>query len=109
MTNFSDALRGYAFPIHERDNLICTYCGWDGKKWPNWLYLSWDHLLPPGHPERDETEYIVTACIFCNVLHNRIAFDVEGNTPAQLVAQMKPQVLERRGQYKEFGEHNVRA
>ena len=108
MAKFNDAHRGYAFSILERDNFVCRYCGWDGKVWPNWLYLSWAFLLPIGHPHRNDSEYIVAACIFCIVLQNRTAIDVEGKTPAQLVAQQKPQVLERRKQYKEFWQQNVR-
>lgn len=70
MAKFNDAHRGRAFTILERDNFVCTYCGWDCKIWPNWLYLSWDHLLPIGHPHRYDSEYIVAACIFCIVLNN---------------------------------------
>ena len=51
---FGDALRGYAFPVHRRDNFCCRYCGLDGRAaFANWLSLSWDHLLPKGHPDRD--------------------------------------------------------
>jgi 5-methylcytosine-specific restriction endonuclease McrA len=66
MPGFTDALRGYAFPVHKRDKFKCRYCGLDGMaSFANWLSLSWDHLLPRGHPERDNLEYIVTACMFC--------------------------------------------
>src|SRR5690349_15259172 len=69
---FDDALRGYAFPVHQRDVFVCQYCGLDGtKSFDSWLSLSWDHLLPKGHPDRDNLEYIVTACFFCNVADNQ--------------------------------------
>lgn len=80
MTGYSDALRGYAYSVHERDGFRCVYCGLDGTVWPNWLYLSWDHLLPKGHPDRDDERYIVTACRICNEFHNRTLFDVMDKT-----------------------------
>ena len=104
---FQDSLRGYGYPIHKRDGFVCVYCGLDGKCWPNWLYLSVDHLLPPRYPGRDNPDYIVTACIFCNTLHNRTDFDVAGKTPKELVEQKKGPVLERRNEYKQFWEHRV--
>lgn len=111
---FNDSLRGYSFAIHKRDDFVCVYCGLDGKIWPNWLYLSRDHLLPKGNCERDNPEYMVTACVFCNELHNRTAFDVENSdrqlkTRHELVEQKKVLVLERRCQYEQFWRKNVNA
>ncbi len=41
MPSFSDSLRGYAFPVHQRDNFKCRYYGLDGTlSFPNWLSLS---------------------------------------------------------------------
>ncbi len=72
MAGFDDALRGYAYPIHRRDGFRCRYCGLDGtKSFASWLSLHWDHLLPKGHPHRDDPDFIVTACMFCNVADNR--------------------------------------
>lgn len=68
---YGNALRGYAHDILKRDDFTCRYCGWDGKVWPNRLYLSWDHLLPVGHPERDEPAFIGAACRFCNEANNK--------------------------------------
>jgi hypothetical protein len=107
MAKFDDALRGYAYPTHQRDGFICVYCGWDGSKWPNWLFLSEDHLLPPGHPQRDNRDFIVTACRFCNEAHNRTVFDVEGKTPQELVAQKKALILEKRSEYRRFYDEKV--
>ena len=72
MVKFNDALRGYAYPVHKRDGFKCVYCGLDGSEsFSSWLSLSWDHLLPKGHPKRDDLDYIVTACMFCNVADNQ--------------------------------------
>ena len=113
MAKFDDSLRGYSFDVHARDSFVCVYCGLDGKVWPNWLYFSRDHLFPVGHPERENDEYITTACFFCNVLHNQTRFDeapfsVDGKTRAELIEQKKPLVLERRGEYQAFWEEQVK-
>jgi hypothetical protein len=115
MAGFYDALRGYAFPIHSRDGFCCRYCGLDGSKsFASWLSLSWDHLLPKGHPNRDVLDYIVTACMFCNTADNRY-FDLaekrglrfEGLTPDELVAQRLSYVEAIRRSYREFWIANV--
>ena len=109
MKKFNDSLRDYAFPIHQRDGFVCVYCGLDGKIWPNWLYLSWDHLVPTEDSRRKKSEYIVTACIFCNEVHNRTKLlEVEGKTPIELVAQKKPLVQQRRKEYKDFWKERVK-
>jgi len=104
---FQDALRGYAHLILMRDGFKCRYCGLDGTKWPNWLYLSWDHLLPRGHPQRNAPSFIVAACRFCNEANNRTVWDVAGKTPDELVAQKKPVVLAKREQYRAFWRDEV--
>jgi hypothetical protein len=115
MPSYTDALRGYAFQIHQRDKFKCRYCGADGAKlFDTWLALSWDHLLLRGHPERDNPNYIVTACNFCNTADNRY-FDLatkrgikfDGLTPDELVNQRLPYVMKTRESYKEFWERNV--
>jgi 5-methylcytosine-specific restriction endonuclease McrA len=109
MPSYGDALRGYAHFILKRDGFKCRYCGLDGTQWPNWLYLSWDHLLPKGHPERDNTDFIVAACRFCNEVHNRTDFPVEGKTPEELVEQKKRLILEKRAEYKQFFDKEVKS
>jgi hypothetical protein len=115
MAGFTDALRGYALPVHRRDGFRCRYCGLDGtESFANWLSLSWDHLLPKGHPDRDNLDYIVTACMFCNTADNRY-FDLaikrgvrfDGLTPDQLVAQRLPYVEATRQSYREFWQEHV--
>jgi 5-methylcytosine-specific restriction endonuclease McrA len=107
MARFDDALRGYAHAVLKRDDFICRYCGLDGKVWPNWLHLSWDHLLPVGHPLRDDPAYIVAACRFCNGAHNRRRWDVEGKSAEELVAQKKPYVRAKREEYQAFWRDHV--
>jgi len=115
MAKFTDSLRGYAYKIHKRDGFICRYCGLDGKRsFNHWLALSWDHLLPKGHANRDNPEFIVTACNFCNTADNRY-FDLatqrglrfDGLTPDQLLQQRIPFVMGTRAQYRAFWEHEV--
>lgn len=115
MAGFTDALRGYAFPVHKRDKFKCRYCGLDGTaSFANWLSLSWDHLLPRGHPERDNLNYIVTACMFCNTADNRYfdnalkrGLQFDGLTPDELVAQRLSYVERTREHYEEFWRQNV--
>jgi hypothetical protein len=116
MPGFTDALRGYAFPVHQRDGFKCRYCGLDGtQSFANWLSLSWDHLLPKDHPNRDNLEFIVTACLFCNTADNRY-FDLalkrglqfDGLGPDELVEQRRPYVEKTRQNYQAFWEENVR-
>ena len=104
---FTDAPRGYAHRVLSRDNFTCTYCGLDGRIWPNWLYLSWDHLLPKGHPMRDDEAFIVVACRFCNEACNRTTFWIEGITIEQIVAAKRLAISVVRGAYREFWEANV--
>ncbi len=110
MPAFTDALRGYALQVHRRDGFRCRYCGLDGTAtFAAWLSLSWDHLLPKGHPNRDNPDFIVTSCMFCNTADNRyldqalkrgIQFD--GLTPEQLVEQRRPYVETTRRSYEAF-------
>ena len=110
MPKFSDSLRGYAFEILKRDEFKCRYCGLDGRaSFDSWLAFSWDHLLPKGHPERDNPEFIVASCNFCNGADNRhfemadrrgLSFD--GLSPDELVAQRKPYAEATRDAYHEF-------
>jgi len=95
MATYTVALRGYAFQVHKRDGFKCRYCGIDGtKSFDAWLTLSWDHLLPKGHPDRDNLDFIVTACNFCNTADNRYfeqakkrGLKFDGMAPDELVAQ----------------------
>lgn len=116
MAGFTDSLRGYAFPIHQRDNFKCRYCGLDGIcSFGSWLSLSLDHLLPPGHPNRNDPAFIVTACMFCNTADNHYfkhaekrGLNFDGLTPEELVAQRLPYVLATRESYYKFWTEKVR-
>ncbi len=116
MPSYTDALRGYALHIHRRDNWTCAYCGLDGREsFSAWLSLSVDHLLPKGHPDRDNPEYMTTSCFFCNVSDNQyfdrahergITFD--GKTRQELIEQRRPWVTKTRFEYHSFWEDHVR-
>jgi 5-methylcytosine-specific restriction endonuclease McrA len=116
MPKFGDSLRGYAFSIHQRDHFCCRYCGLDGTtSFQNWTSLSWDHLLPKDDPRRDNPDFIVTACMFCNTADNRyfgqaVARNLkfENISPDDLVKQRQPFVLRTRNSYKTFWEERVR-
>ena len=107
--SFADSLRGYGFPIHRRDGFRCQYCDLDGSKWPHWLSLSIDHLLPKNHPERDEDEFIVTACMFCNTADNQFfskakqrGLKFDNMTRQELIKQRRPYVKKVRRAYRAF-------
>jgi len=55
-----------------------------------------------GHAERNDPNYVVAACRFCNEASNRTKWDVAGKSPDELVAQKKPIVLAVREQYRAF-------
>ncbi len=116
MARFIDSLRGYAFQTHQRDGFKCRYCGADGSKsFETWLTLSEDHLLPRRHPKRNDRDYIVTACNFCNTADNRY-FDLaesrglkfDDMTADQLVEQRKPFVEKVRWEYRRFWEEKAK-
>jgi hypothetical protein len=116
MAKYDDALRGYAHEVLKRDDFKCRYCGADGRKsFETWLTLSWDHLLPKGHPDRDNPDFIVASCNFCNVADNHYFEHAEerelhfdGMTPDQLVAQRLPFVQKTRRAYREFWVKHIR-
>jgi len=75
----------------------------------------WDHLLPKEHPERDNPEFIVASCMFCNAAENRyfdkagaLGLTFEGLDRDALVEQRRPFVEATRSAYREFWEENVR-
>ncbi|MHB1095582.1 MAG: HNH endonuclease [Gemmatimonadaceae bacterium] len=115
MRKFTDALSGYAFAVLQRDGFRCRYCGLDGTaSFSAWLSLSWDHLLPRDHANRDDPTYIVASCVFCNTADNHY-FDqaakrglhFDGLTPEQLVELRQPYVEATRAEYRKFWEANV--
>lgn len=117
MAKFTDALRGYALEIHQRDGFKCRYCGVDGTTaFDAWLTLSLDHLLPKGHPNRENPEFMVTSCHFCNTADNRYfdfaeerGLQFDGMSRDDLVAQRMSWIQATREQYKAFWEAKVRA
>lgn len=117
MPQYTDSLRGYALPTHRRDRWTCVYCGLDGRQsFSSWLCLSEEHLLPKGHRSRNDPQFIVTACFFCNVSDNQYfakalerGIDFDDKTPEELIALRRPYVLETRASYRTFWERHVRA
>lgn len=117
MLQYTDSLRGYAFPTHRRDNWTCVYCGMDGRQsFSSWLCLSEEHLLPKGHCSRNDPQFIVTSCSFCNVSDNLYfakalerGINLNDKTPEELIALRKPYVMETRASYRTFWERHVRA
>jgi hypothetical protein len=115
MPTYTDALRGYAAKILARDNYTCRYCGLDGRaSFSNWLALSEDHLLPKGHPKRNDEEYRVAACRSCNEADNHYlekaaatGVDFDAMTPPELIERRRVAVLKTREQYQRFWEENV--
>jgi 5-methylcytosine-specific restriction endonuclease McrA len=116
MSSYNDSLRGYSFPVHQRDKFKCRYCGIDGSKsFDAWISLSWDHLLPRGHKQWDDLDYIVTACNFCNTADN-LYFEkakergliFNGLTQEELVEQRKQYVQGTREKYHEFWKAKVK-
>jgi hypothetical protein len=60
------------------------------------LTLSWDQLLPVGHPNRESEHFIVTACHWCNTLlcrffaYDRVqGFLLDSPSPEELVTRRK--------------------
>jgi hypothetical protein len=85
------------------------------KSFDTWLTLSCDHLLPKGHPKRENPQYMVTACNFCNTADNHYfehakerGLEFDGLTPDELVAQRLPYVQAVRQEYKTFWETKVK-
>lgn len=113
MPAFGDSLRGYGHPIYQRDHFTCRYCGADGRaSFEVWLTFSVDHLLPKGHPERDNPDYMVTACNFCNTADNhyftKYGLTFVGLTPEQLVELRREKVQAVRDSYRTFWEEHVK-
>ena len=112
---FTDSLRGYSFESHKRDDFKCVYCGLDGSvSFSNWIRLSQEHLLPKWHDKRDNPEYIVTACRFCNEAENRyfekadeLGLIFDNMSRKELIDQRRPHVDKVRDDYHDFWAKNV--
>lgn len=116
MSKYTDSLRGYSFEVMKRDDFNCRYCGLDGRiSFDLWLSMSRDHLLPKEHPERENPNYIVTACKFCNTADNmyfkhakKRGLKFEGLSQNQLVKQRLSYVNSTRDEYLKFWNEKVR-
>lgn len=107
MKKFTDSLRGYGRKIFERDKFICAYCGEDHSSFKMWRFLTVDHLLPVGHPNREKSEWKVTACSFCNTAKNRTKYEItEKTTPQDLINMKKKEIKKTTDEYYEFWNEN---
>lgn len=98
--------------IHRRCDFSCVYCGLNGRDcFDNWLQLSKDHLLPSDHSNRNDEEFIVTACRFCNETSNLLfSKQIKENLPLErdeLIAWRKQRILENRVGYRDYWLKNV--
>ena len=103
MAKFNDSLRGYGRYVFERDNFICAYCGEDHSSFKMWRFLTVDHLLPPGHKDRELYKWQVAACSFCNTARNRTKYEItELTTPADIIKLKKQKIQETIDAYRAF-------
>ena len=98
--------------VYQRCGFRCVYCGLNGHdSFDNWLHLSKDHLFPQGHEKRDDPEFIVVACRFCNESMNKLFAEQEKeglpDDRNSLIEWRKNRVLENRRGYREFWLANV--
>ena len=50
--------------IYQRDGFQCLYCGFDGRTFEGWRYLTIDHINPTG--ARNDPDNLATCCSYCN-------------------------------------------
>lgn len=115
MAAYGTSLCDYSYDVHLRDGFRCVYCGLDGhESFSHWLTFSSDHLLPKGHPQRENPDFIATACQFCNGAANhyfkmaeREGLSFDGKSRAELIEQRRPYVMRTREDYKRFWQEKV--
>ena len=93
------ALRGRGIRIFQRDNYICQYCGFDGRSFDGWLFLSVDHVVRQADGGTNEASNLVTACRACNDFINR--------TTASGLDEKKRRIARRRQAQRAFWETHV--
>ena len=107
MAAFQDSLRGYGRPIFERDKFICAYCGRDHSAFDLWIFLTVDHLLPKDDRRREEVEWKVTACSFCNTAKNRACYPVTDKTkPSDIIEAKRKNITKTIQAYRTFWEEH---
>ncbi len=99
MAEYSDCLRGYGAPIFKRDNWTCQYCGFDGRPFQNWLFLTVDHVVPVSQGGSHDPSNLVTCCRACNSFFNRGKVDS--------LEQKKKAIASRREEFERFWRENV--
>ncbi len=84
--------------IFQRDKFRCVYCGYTGKTFETWRYLTIDHLNPRASGGTEDDGNLVTACMDCNTIKKDYQFATLEAAKAQLAAWL---AKER----KDFDEH----
>jgi 5-methylcytosine-specific restriction endonuclease McrA len=100
MAKYTDSLRGYGAPVFERDGWVCRYCGFDGRRFGNWLFLTVDHMVPISQGGSRDPSNLVTCCRACNSFFNR--------GEVQSFEQKKAAIAKRREEFRAFWEEHVR-
>ncbi len=114
----SPVIRDYAgsMSVWKRDEWKCRYCGADLSKWPDWLNLTIDHVIPKNSKNRagskpkgdiESTENKVTACRSCNTMRNQTAYKIPSAASFEeqikiVFEEKKEQILQRRNDFMEF-------
>ncbi len=91
--------RGYGMKVFQRDNYTCQYCGFDGRSFDGWLFLSVDHVVRVADGGANEPSNLITACRACNDFINR--------TTASGLDEKKRGIGRRREVQRVFWEANV--
>lgn len=98
---YNDSLRGYGHSVHISCNFMCTYCGYDGRPFPNWLQLTVDHIVPTSSGGTNDASNKVTACQTCNSITSRMIFPV-GTTREQALAEKIARIRARQTDFFNF-------
>ena len=101
----TDAIYGYE--THKRDGFRCQYCGFDGRCFDGWQQLSIDRIVPGMQGGKYEPENMITACNACNSITSLMEFDAS-DSREEIIERMKVHVADRRDEFRQFWEENVR-
>lgn len=84
--------------ILERDNFRCTYCGFDGRSFDNWMQLTIDHIIPQAQEVNDNDDNLTTACHSCNSLTSKLPENVTKKSKDEIIKLKRTIVLKSRGE-----------
>jgi 5-methylcytosine-specific restriction endonuclease McrA len=106
MERYADSLWGYGHNTHVRYNFTCQYCGYDGRAFPNWFQLTFDHIVPRSLNGPDTDENKGTVCQACNSITSRMKFDRD-LTKEQILEAKRARVRDRMADYFKFWREEV--